>query len=53
MEPVAIESNSLCTLPPLPELGIPATLLEQRPDVQRARALLDAASWREVAARAD
>ena len=52
-EPVSIESNSLCTLPPLPALGIPATLLEQRPDVQRARALLDAASWRVAAARAD
>ena len=52
-EPIAITSTTLCTLPPLPALGIPATLLEQRPDVQRARALLDAASWRVAAARAD
>ena len=52
-EPAAIESTLLCTLPPLPSLGIPATLLEQRPDVQRARVLLDAASWRVAAARAD
>ena len=52
-EPIAIKSTALCDLPPLPPLGIPATLLEQRPDVQRARTALDAASWRVAAARAD
>ncbi|OUX38635.1 MAG: hypothetical protein CBE26_00720 [Kiritimatiellaceae bacterium TMED266] len=52
-ETVALTTTQLLSLPPLPTLGIPANLLEQRPDVRRARNALDAAGWRVAASRAE
>lgn len=52
-EPVALTTPHLLELSPLPAPGIPADLLEQRPDVRRARNALEAAGWRVAAARAE
>ena len=40
-------------LPPLPDAGLPADLLLQRPDIQAALARLEAADFKVAAARAD
>lgn len=45
--------NQLPQLPELTELGLPADLLAQRPDVRAAGLRLQSADWRVTAARAD
>ncbi len=44
---------SLIALPPLPDIGIPATILQQRPDVRSAYRAVQAADQRTAAAIAD
>ena len=48
-----IKTSELCELPEIPDLGVPATLLNRRPDIKKAIANLEAASWRIAAAKAD
>lgn len=48
-----ISSTNLPTLGNVPAVGIPAEVLENRPDVQQARMRLRAADWQVRAARAD
>lgn len=44
-------AESLPAAPPAPPAGLPATLLERRPDIQAAMARLQGADYRTVAAR--
>ncbi len=46
-------SEALPELPPLPGVGVPADLLERRPDVRAARRRVEAADYRVAAAVAD
>jgi NodT family efflux transporter outer membrane factor (OMF) lipoprotein len=48
-----LDTLELPRLPSFPEVGIPAVLLEQRPDVQAAFFRLGSADWQTAAARAD
>jgi len=48
-----IETQEMPEPPPLPEAGLPAQLLSQRPDIQAARLRLESADWGEAVARAD
>ncbi len=48
-----LRSTTLPELPPLPELGIPAELLVNRPDLEAAWQRLEAARWGVAAAQAD
>lgn len=48
-----LTGNGLPPLPPLPEAGLPAGLLESRPDLQAAWQRLRSAEWELSAARAD
>jgi NodT family efflux transporter outer membrane factor (OMF) lipoprotein len=50
--PLDIRTSSLPTVPATPEQGLPADLLEYRPDVQMAWHAIEAAGWRFNAARA-
>jgi NodT family efflux transporter outer membrane factor (OMF) lipoprotein len=50
---VAGERNELPSLPPLPGTGVPANLLERRPDVRAARRRVEAADYRVAVAVAD
>ncbi len=52
-QPLALTTTSLPLLQPLPELGIPADLLEQRPDIRAAALNLQAADWDLTVAKAD
>ncbi len=47
------ERADLPALPPLPETGVPADLLERRPDVRAARRRVEAADYRVAVAVAD
>ena len=49
----ACKSVGFPPLPPLPDPGLPATLLAQRPDIQAAWSRLMAQDWSVTAARAD
>lgn len=46
-------TSRLPELPPLPETGLPADLLMQRPDVRAQWLRIEAAAWNVAAARAD
>ena len=48
-----VATTTLPALPPAPSAGIPAELLEQRPDIRSAWLSLAAADWDVSAARAD
>ena len=48
-----VAASTLPELPPAPSAGIPAELLEQRPDIRSAWLSLAAADWDVSAARAD
>lgn len=48
-----ISAEKLPGIGPLPETGIPAAVLDNRPDVRQARLTLRAADWQVRAARAD
>jgi len=50
---LSVGTGPLPQLPPLPDTGLPAELLSQRPDIQAALARLEAADFRVAAARAD
>lgn len=49
---LGLEPEPLPDLPPLPNAGLPADLLENRPDLQAARLKLESADWSVGAARA-
>lgn len=53
VEYAAPEGNRLPRLMPLPEVGVPASLLKRRPDVRAAHARLAAADYRVASAIAD
>jgi NodT family efflux transporter outer membrane factor (OMF) lipoprotein len=50
---VATASDALPEPPPLPAVGVPASLLERRPDVRAARRLVEAADYAVAVAVAD
>jgi len=50
---LGLEPSPLADLPPLPALGLPADLLQRRPDIRRAQLRLAAADHRVAAAVAD
>ena len=50
---LGLTAESLPELPPLPRIGLPATLLENRPDIRAAYFRLEAADWGVSAARAN
>ena len=50
---LAVETERLPDIGPLPSLGIPADLLAERPDVHAARLRLESSDWQVEAARAD
>ncbi len=52
-QPLPIETPALIDLPALPDLGVPATLLQQRPDVRQAYRAVQAADQRAAAAITD
>ncbi len=52
-QPLNLSSFELPQLQPLPKLGIPAELLEQRPDIRAAALRLRAADWDLTVAKAD
>lgn len=52
-QPLNLNSFELPQLQPLPQLGIPAELLEQRPDIRAAGLRLQAADWDLSVAKAD
>ena len=51
--PISYTDTELPDLPPFPDLGLPADLLTNRPDIQAARLRLEAAGWNLAAAKAD
>jgi NodT family efflux transporter outer membrane factor (OMF) lipoprotein len=51
--PVVISRPDLPKLAPMPSTGIPADLLENRPDIKAAQLRLQSAGWNVSAARAD
>jgi NodT family efflux transporter outer membrane factor (OMF) lipoprotein len=52
-EDLEILTDELPDIGPLPEIGIPADVLANRPDVRQAGLLLQSADWQVSAARAD
>ena len=52
-DPALESADGLPELPPLPEAGLPATLLERRPDVRAAWYRVAAAAWAATARRAE
>jgi len=50
---IKIENDGLPSLPSLPSTGIPADLLENRPDVKSAWLRVQSSDWNVVAAKAD
>jgi multidrug efflux system outer membrane protein len=51
--PLVISRSDLPKLSPMPPTGIPANLLENRPDIRAAQLRLQSAGWNVSAARAD
>lgn len=51
--PLPESDATLPALPPIPETGLPADLLTNRPDIQAARQRLESAGWNLAAAKAD
>lgn len=51
--PVPVKASELPALPPLPDMGLPAELLENRPDLRAAWQRLEAAGWDVSQAQAD
>jgi multidrug efflux system outer membrane protein len=52
-EPLQIDWQTTPTLAPMPSVGVPSDLLEQRPDVRAALRRIEAADWNVALAKAD